>query len=59
MIKTLTFKRISTYKIFRIGYQIRFMGGIRRILNDFRLKRIGFKEAELKIKKVLDGNLLS
>ena len=58
-IKILTLKKISTYNIFRKGYEFRFTGGIRRILNDFKLKRIGFKEAELKIKKVLDGNLLN
>lgn len=57
-LKILTLKKISTYNIFRIGYEIRFKRDIRRILNDFKFKKIDFKEAKLKMEKVLDSNLL-
>lgn len=58
-IRRLTFKKISVYKIFRLGYKIKFSRSIRRILNDVKSKKINLKEANLKIEKFLNADLLN
>jgi glycosyltransferase involved in cell wall biosynthesis len=57
-IDKLTFNRIRSYRILRMGYKIRFASSIRKILSDVKSETIDFKKAKSKIARIVYAGLL-
>ena len=57
-INLITFNRIGPSAMYKIFYRIRFSKRVNIILNDFKMNKIGFEKAKLRLKEVVESRLI-